>query len=273
MAVAIAEGRESLVKTLALVGAKIPSGALYPAVVSGQIEMVKTLLVSGADAGDCGPFRRSIIHACVDSRDSALLGMMINSGKAKVDLRDVDNRTALGQATLSGDWDICELLLEAKANPLAQDSTGRCPLADLLAVSSPWHTNPLVKRMLETANGGELAVSRSCIVESFRSGDPNLLRRILPPSITAEDQPGWLFEGWPVLWWMAYFGQASTVKRWSSTDDTVIKWMDGGKRSLLHWIGVWGTHASLDATQDGILALVDTVSNAIGGLGGRDTND
>jgi len=182
----------------------------------------------------------------------------------------VEGRTAMGTAANAGQWELVEKFLDYGANPLAEDCTGRSPLANAVR-DMPGST--VTKRMLNMCSPGALSQDLGVLTEAMRVGDTSLLERCL--GVEAKQQPSVMIKGWPLLWWVSYFGQTSLACTWVRQDPDAARWRDGSSRVLLHWIGVWGC-ASVPATNAGANAmapmsdLVAPLAEAIGGLGDAD---
>ncbi len=91
-------------------------------VVEGLIAEQPTLLERQLGSG-----HRSALHIACAGNKSAMLSLMIRAGAA-LEARDNQECTALHHAAMYGRLEAADLLLEAGANPSAQDSRGWTPL-------------------------------------------------------------------------------------------------------------------------------------------------
>merc|ERR1711924_144097 len=161
------------------------------------------------------------------------------------------------EAARAQQWDMCELLLQHKANPLAADCNGRSPLADVIRTN---RGSDIANRMLQTCTPEALKMDRSVLMEAMRVSDTTLLQRCLGKD--DRQQAGTFVDGWPILWWVAYFGQTSLACTWIKNHPDVARWEDGSKRVLLHWIGVWGCASELENGMPPMSDLVKPLADA-----------
>ena len=103
---------------------------LFKAASDGNVELMATALQHSADvnflaAGECTP----LIIACMNSREEAVrLLLETSAGACKLDLFDVNGRTALHAAVQAGNEVIVRLLLDHGADVRAFDNDGNTPL-------------------------------------------------------------------------------------------------------------------------------------------------
>ena len=132
--VAARHGMTEMVRLLMLKGADKDTldnydfTPLYTAAYNGHVAATQALLAGGADVNiGCGAWKAPVIHAAVQQVYVDILRAVIDYG-ADVNAADTEQRTALVVATQHDNAEAIGVLVEAGANVEAPNSAGKVPL-------------------------------------------------------------------------------------------------------------------------------------------------
>jgi len=130
---AAGSGRLDIVRALVDAGANVNAirgpftTVLYDAVFARHVEVAELLLERGADVNGYLPVTnlKTHLHIAAGTGNAAMLRVLLKHG-ARVDAKDITGSTALMYAAShSEDPEMCEILLENKADVRARDNEGR----------------------------------------------------------------------------------------------------------------------------------------------------
>ena len=104
--------------------------SLHQSIAGRNIEAVKVHIQEGTDVNQMGTYaiEGSALHVAVRSGQPEIARLLLESG-AEVDIRDHNDFTPLHNAAWNGNLEMVKLLLAAGANITARDYSGFTPLA------------------------------------------------------------------------------------------------------------------------------------------------
>jgi ankyrin repeat protein len=123
--------------------------ALHPASVAGHVEVVRLLLMCGADVDARGYRNRSPLQLASLYGHLDVVQCLLDRG-ADANFQDEDHVTPLSFATVEGYLEVVRLLFERNADVLTQDKDGSTPLHMVFKLAPLSHGNdrPQVVRFL-----------------------------------------------------------------------------------------------------------------------------
>ncbi|MBP7190669.1 MAG: ankyrin repeat domain-containing protein [Rickettsiaceae bacterium] len=129
-----------------------PTVDIYTALQTGNKELVKILILRGADLNQKDANGMTILHHAMQSQDLDFVKFLIKNG-AKVDAQDAYGLTPLHHAIKNGNKELVKILLDNGAKVDTQDSYGLTPLHHAIKNGN----EELVKILLD--NGANVNVS------------------------------------------------------------------------------------------------------------------
>ncbi|KAL4527513.1 hypothetical protein Ndes2526A_g08704 [Nannochloris sp. 'desiccata'] len=107
------------------------------ALLHGHIDIANKLVAQGWDPYQPGPDKFSVLHLAAAVGRSDAVSWLLENGNGNVDdAENVDKKTPLHCAAVSGDVDTCQVLLDARADVDAVDGKNQRPLDLIPAPSS-----------------------------------------------------------------------------------------------------------------------------------------
>ncbi|KAJ8246699.1 hypothetical protein GJAV_G00254410 [Gymnothorax javanicus] len=129
--------------------------ALAAATLEGHGEVAELLVRRGADTDVRDAEGRPLLYLLVLEGRREMAAMLIRKGRAPLESRDSEGRTALHVAAWQGSLEAVGLLLKAGADADARDGEGRPPLH-----TAAWRGHASVARLLLDSGGA--SVDRAC---------------------------------------------------------------------------------------------------------------
>jgi ankyrin repeat protein len=164
------------------------AGREYPkAHRAHRATLANLLLTAGADVNARDNEGRTVLHVAATLGDNELVARLVQHPQLQVNLPDKKKDSALTLAVWHGHTSVCELLLQAKADPNHRQATGHTALLLLICLAYPeaLRSHRLTLFRLLVAFGADLRarvegdLHRTVLAEVCANGDVELCREVL----------------------------------------------------------------------------------------------
>jgi ankyrin repeat protein len=167
----------ALLTSLPALASSAGKAALADAAMSGDVQMMKTLLKGGADPDARGQFGTPALHWRVDADDLAGAKLLLDAG-ANADGTTERDITALSLAIANGNAAMVDLLLKAGADPNRLEPTGETPLMMAAQVGVPQIVASLLKRGAPV-DAREASFGQTALMYAARAGQAKIVAILL----------------------------------------------------------------------------------------------
>ncbi len=152
-----------------------------------RVMLANILLNAGADVNARDNEGRTVLHVAATLGDNELVARLVQHPQLQVNLPDKKKDSALTLAVWHGHTSVCELLLQAKADPNHRQATGHTALLLLICLAYPeaLRSHRLTLFRLLVSYGADISLRvdgdlhRTVLAEVCANGDVELCREIL----------------------------------------------------------------------------------------------